>query len=97
MDYVPGNIIHAQDQRGPETARSGAEPAPDRAELFRRPGDGFRVSESRRGGWPAVVRRRRLGRRPFVAGDVPAPESTATAEAIAGAGLRRPAPRTANQ
>jgi hypothetical protein len=41
-------VARAQDQRSPETARSGAEPAPDRAELLRRPGDGFRVFESRR-------------------------------------------------
>ena len=68
----PGNITRAQDQRDPETARSGAEPAPDRAELSRRPGDGFRVFESRRDGWPEVVRCRRLGR----PGHHPTPENT---------------------
>src|ERR1035438_6704813 len=90
-------VARAQDQRDPETARSGVEPAPDRAELFRRPGDGFRVFESRRVGWPEVVRCRRLGRRPFVPSDHPIPENAAAPETLAGAGLRGPPPRTANQ
>jgi len=43
-------VARAQDQGSPEIGRSGAEPAPDRTELFGRPGDGFRVFESRRVG-----------------------------------------------
>src|ERR1035438_248568 len=71
-------VARAQDQRDPETARSGAEPAPDRVELFRRPCDGLRVFEGRRDRRPEVVRCRRLGRRPFAAGGGPAPGGTHT-------------------
>src|SRR5205814_6830560 len=82
-------VAYAQDQGSFETARSGAVTAPDRAELCRRSGDGFRVPEGRRNSELEMGGRRRLGRRKIVEGGGSISGDTTKPDTSTRTGLRR--------
>src|ERR1035438_1358917 len=89
-------VAHAQDQRSSQTSIPGAVTAPDSCQLCRRPGDGFRLPEDRRGGRAEMARHRRVERRPSDAGRRSVAGKTRPAKPVTRAGLRGYPPRVAN-
>src|ERR1039457_1260970 len=96
ISVAPRKVGHAQDQRSPETSIPGAVTAPDSCQLCRRPGDGFRLPEDRRGGRAEMARHRRVERRPSDAGRSSVAEKTRPAKPVPRAALRGYPPRVAN-
>src|SRR5450759_4944711 len=80
-------VVHAQDQGSPQTSSPGADAAPDRTELLRRPEHGLGVFESSLKLRPAVAGDRRLGGSPSGCGSAAESGSRAKAEPPGGARL----------